>query len=90
MSIRVHIPWYLQELTDGAKVAEVNGNAVGECLAHLFEQSPNIKEALFNKNGNLVDYADIYINEESSYPEELAKPVKDGDELSIVFIVSGG
>jgi molybdopterin converting factor small subunit len=90
MSIKVHIPWYLQELTDGVKVIEVKGNTVGECFKHLVKKFPNIKEALFDKNGNLVDYADIYINEESSYPEELAKPVNNGDELSIVFIVSGG
>jgi molybdopterin converting factor small subunit len=33
---------------------------------------------------------EIYVNMESSYPEELAKPVKDGDELYIVIIISGG
>jgi len=38
----------------------------------------------------LLNYVDIYVNQESSYPEELAKPVKDGDELHITMIIAGG
>ena len=35
-------------------------------------------------------YYDICINLESSYPEELAKRVKDGGELTVVTIAGGG
>ena len=38
----------------------------------------------------LLSYIDIYVNRESAYPEELNKPVKDGDELHIVIIIGGG
>ncbi|MBI2979332.1 MAG: MoaD/ThiS family protein [Chloroflexi bacterium] len=34
--------------------------------------------------------ATIYVNEESAFPEELARPVKDGDELHIVTMIAGG
>jgi molybdopterin converting factor small subunit len=44
---------------------------------------------LFDKSGNLLNYVDIYVNGESSYPEELAKPVKDGDEIHITLIIAG-
>jgi sulfur carrier protein ThiS len=32
----------------------------------------------------------ISVNGESTYPKQLAKPVKDGDKLDIIFIVGGG
>ncbi len=50
----------------------------------------NIKQGLFDKNGELLGYLDIYVNGKSAYPEELAKPVKDGDELDILFMIVGG
>jgi len=91
MSIKVNIPWFLRELTNGVEVAHVDGSTVGECLEHLVEQFPIIKQKLFNdKTGKLFDYIDIYVNRESSYPGESAKPVKDGDEIHIILIVDGG
>ena len=90
MAITVKIPVHLQHFTNNLDTAEVNGNTVGQCLDHLVKQFPDIEEALFDENGNLLEYVDIYINGESAYPEELAKPVKDGDELSIILIIGGG
>ena len=90
MSIKINIPPYLRSYTNNVEVVEVNGSTVGECLSHLFKQFPDIKKALFDKNGELRGYIDVYINNESAYPEELAKLVKDGDELCILYIISGG
>jgi len=91
MSIKVNIPWFLRQLINEVEVAEVDGSTVGECLEHLVEQFPIIKQKLFNdKTGKLFDYIDIYVNRESSYPEESAKPVKDGDEIHIILIIDGG
>ena len=71
-------------------MAEVNGDTVGKCLKHLTEQFPPLENQLFSEQGKLLYYIDIYVNGLSSYPEELDKPVKDGDELSIRFIIGGG
>ena len=90
MSLKVNIPVFLQHYTNDVKVAEVNGNTVGECLDDLAKQFPGIEKELFDEDGELDVYIDIYVNKDSAYPEELKKPVKDGDELSIIFIVSGG
>jgi hypothetical protein len=49
-----------------------------------------VKPKIFGKNGKLLNYVDIFVNLESSYPEELAMPVKDGDSLHITLIISGG
>jgi len=90
MSIKVNIPLFLQPVTGGVKVAEVSGSTVGECLKHLVEQFPLIEKELFDVNGKLPGYYDIYVNGESTYPEELAKPVKDGDELHMLVMIDGG
>ena len=90
MSVKVNIHPTLHYLTNDTDIAEVNGGTVGECLNDLVQQFPDIKQGLFDKQGKLLNYVDIYVNLESAFPEELAKPVRDGDELHIVLILAGG
>ena len=90
MSIKINIPSYMQSSTNNMKVVEVNGSTVGECLNHLVKKFPGMKKQLFSKNSNLFENIIISINGESAYPEQLAKPVEDGDKLNIVFIIGGG
>ena len=90
MSIKINIPSYMKSSTDSNKVVEVDGSTVGECLNHLVKQFPRIKKQLFSKDGHLFENISISINGESAYPEQLAKPVKDDDELKIVLVIGGG
>jgi len=90
MSIRIAIPSYLQSSTGNLETVEVNGSTVSGCLDSLVKQFPGIEKMLFDKNGKLLSYVGIYINGEDTYPDELAKPVKDGDELHILYIIGGG
>jgi sulfur-carrier protein len=90
VSVKVNLhPSLLQFARDQA-IVEVKGSTVGECLNGLVKQFPRIKPMLFDKQGGLLKYVDVYVNGESSYPEELAKPVKDGDELHITLTIAGG
>ena len=90
MSVKINIHPLLTHLTDEQTVVEVDGNSVGQCLEELVAQFPDLKKWLYGKNGKLSNFIDIYVNMESSYPDELAKPVKDGDEIHIISMVSGG
>jgi molybdopterin converting factor small subunit len=90
LSITVNIHQALRQITNNQATVDVSGSTVGECLADLVQRFPDIKAKLFGKNGKLLNYIDIYVNAESSYPEELAKPVKDGDKLSITLMLAGG
>jgi adenylyltransferase/sulfurtransferase len=74
----------------GVDELEVEGQTVGECVNQLVAEHPDMKKALFDKNGKLKNIIDIYLNQESTFPEELAKPVKDGDEIHITVILAGG
>lgn len=97
-SVKVNIPLsYEQSFTDDTdfvqlprNVIEVHGSTVGECLNHVVKRFPSIKKQLFTPTGDLFDNILISVNGESAYPEQLAKPVNDGDELNIVFMINGG
>ena len=90
MSIKIDIPSYLQPFTNNMTVIEVNGNTVGECLNQLVKQFPGVEKMLLDKNGKLLSNLGIYINGEDAHPDEMAKAVKDGDELNIPYLIVGG
>jgi len=89
MSIKIKVSLDLRRLINHTEVVEVNGSTVGECLKHLVEQFPLFGDRLFSKQGLLL-YVNIYVNGENAYPESLAKPVRDGDEISITNVLGGG
>ncbi|HEY87242.1 MAG TPA: MoaD/ThiS family protein [Dehalococcoidia bacterium] len=92
MSIKVNISrYFFGDWANESVVAEVSGNTVGQCLNYLARQFPAIKEQLFEGNGEVAVGVRIFINGESAFPEELVKPVRDGDVIDIIpMAISGG
>jgi len=90
MAVKVHIHTTHRQFTNGAEVVEVEGQTVGECLDRLIQQYPAMEKALFAKKGKLLNHVEVYLNHASAYPNELLKPVKDGDEIHLVLMLAGG
>jgi molybdopterin converting factor small subunit len=90
MKIKILIPGFWRHLIHGVEEILVNGNTVGECLAALVEQLPQLKVLLFEQDGVLKSYIEIFINQRSAYPDELSKKVCAGDEIQIVNVIAGG
>ncbi|MGQ9545568.1 MAG: MoaD/ThiS family protein [Dehalococcoidia bacterium] len=90
MSITVRLHPFLQHLTGGQEVVEVTGHTTGECLEDLENRFPGIRQQIRDKKGQLRHYCEILVNAESTYPNELTTPVKDGDQIDVIFIVTGG
>lgn len=90
MSVNIHIHTTHRQLTNGLKVVAVEGRTVGECLNHLIHQFPGMEKALFTKKDKLLNNVEILLNHISAYPNELVKPVKDGDEIHLVVMLAGG
>jgi molybdopterin converting factor small subunit len=88
--IAFEVPPFLQHLTNGVKVTEVSGNTVGECLDDFVKQFPGTKKLLFDKDGKLFGHIDTFVNGVSTFPEELAQPVNDGDTISMLYLIDGG
>ena len=91
MGISINLHPVLFGFTNGIKTVEVNGRTVGECFTQLSAQFPGIERGLFDKNsGKLLNTISIWVNMEDAHPDELAKPVKDGDDIHITALISGG
>jgi molybdopterin converting factor small subunit len=91
MTIKVNILHpSLRQFTGNREVVKANGETIGECLDHLARQFPAIEKALFDKHGQLLNYVYFFINGKGAYPTDLTKSVKDGDELTISFLLPGG
>jgi len=90
VSIKINIHKTHRQFTNGLDVVEVDGNTVGACLDNLVRQFPGIGKVLFNKKGELVNVIEIYVNLKSAYPDELARQVKDGDNIHITLMIAGG
>jgi molybdopterin converting factor small subunit len=90
MPVKIHIHATHRQFTNGLEVVAAEGNTVGECLNQLIKQFPGMEKALFAKKDKLLNIAEVYINHVSAYPNELVKPVKDGDEIHLIIMLAGG
>jgi molybdopterin converting factor small subunit len=90
MAVKVHLHATHRQLANGQEVVAVEGNTIGECLNHLVKQYPQMEKALFAKKDKLLNIVEIYLNHASAYPNELLKPVKDGDEIHLITMLAGG
>ena len=90
MSVKINIPSYLQSFTNDSEVIEVDGSTIHECLNHLIKKFPEIGDKVFGKDGELHNYVTIYVDGEFAYQEQLVKPVEDGTELHLLYVLGGG
>ena len=74
----------------GRETVAVDGTTVGACLDDLVRQYPQLRERLFDSHGKLRHFIEIYLNNESAYPDEMKRPTQDGDEIHIVILLAGG
>jgi molybdopterin converting factor small subunit len=89
VAIEINLHKTHRRYTDGKETIEVEGKTVGECLRDLVKQYPPLEKEIF-KNGKLNPLVEVYMNGASAYPNELAKPVKDGDKINLVYMLSSG
>lgn len=90
MPVKIHIHPTHRQFTNGQDVVIVEGNTVGECLNQLVKQYPGMEKALFAKKDKLLNVVEVFVNNATAYPNELAKPVKDGDEINLLVMLAGG
>lgn len=86
MGIRLYLPDSMSRMTKGKSSFEVNGNTVGECLAHLVVLMPGVEKSLFYHSGEkslLRSHVKVTVNRESFCGELLDKEVKNNDEIHI-------
>ena len=90
MPVKVHIHTTHRQFTNGLEVVPADGNTVGQCLNDLVKQFPGMEKALFAKKDKLLNIVEVYVNHTTAHPNELIKPVKDGDEIHLLVMLAGG
>jgi adenylyltransferase/sulfurtransferase len=87
----IHIPTPLRPYTEKKESVEVTGATVGELLADLTKHYEGLRRHLYNDDGRLRNFVNVYLNDEDiRYLQREQTPVKPGDTLSIVPSVAGG
>ena len=91
MATKILIPTPLRPFTDKKDAVEANGNTVGELLADLTTKHSGLKAHLYNDQGKLRSFVNIYVNDEDiRYLQKEQTPIKAGDTVSIIPSVAGG
>ena len=88
---RIHIPTPLRPYVDGLAVVAVGGATVGEALEALVARHPELRRHLYDDQGRLRRYVNVYRNNEDvRHMQREATPLGDGDTLTIVPSIAGG
>jgi molybdopterin converting factor small subunit len=90
MTVRIEIPSIFARYAGNRTTFEVEGRTVAECIEDLGRGYPDLAKMVLAADGSLLSSMDIFINEESAYPDPLPRPVKDGDKINIIMIIQGG
>jgi len=88
---KVLIPTPLRQYTGKQDHVQVTGTTVGEVLNTLATQYPDLRKQIFNEEGRLRSFVNVYVNDEDiRYLQKDQTRVKEGDTISIVPSIAGG
>ena len=91
MAVTVRIPTQLRELSGGAAEVTAETGTVSEVLAQLETAHPGFAERLFDDQGELRRFVNVFVaDEDIRFLDGLETAVDDGQVVSIVPAVAGG
>jgi adenylyltransferase/sulfurtransferase len=90
--MNIHIPTPLRAYTGGSETVKVPGATVAEVFSALTAEYPDLKQQLFNTEGKLRSFVNVYLNDEDLryLPSKDATAVVSTDELTIIPSIAGG
>lgn len=86
--MRVRIPTPLRAYTNQQKVVEGEGATVSEVLDDLDRRFPGIRFRMVDEQNRLRQHMNVWIGQDPV--TDLAAPVTDADEITIMQALSGG
>ncbi len=88
---KILIPTPLRPYTDKQDAVDATGATIAELLADLTAKHGGLKAHLFNEQGKLRSFVNIYVNDDDiRYLQKEQTPVAAGDTVSIIPSVAGG
>ena len=90
MSVEIELSSAFGIFTDDVLNVQTECKTVREALKDLVTQFPKLKKMLLNKDGDLQQTYDFFINGQSVFPKNMSLPLKDGDKLNVLYLIHGG
>jgi len=91
MPHRILIPTPLRPFAGKQEFVEVEGKTVGDALQRLVGQYGDLRRHLYNEDGRLRSFVNIYVNDEDiRHLDREQTALTAGDTISIVPSVAGG
>jgi sulfur-carrier protein adenylyltransferase/sulfurtransferase len=88
---KILIPTPLRQFTGKQDAVTVGGATVGEVLSGLTAQYPDLKKQIFNDEGKLRSFINVYVNDEDiRYLSKDATATAETDTISLVPSIAGG
>ena len=88
---KLMIPTPLRQYAGQQDTVEVEAASVGEALEKLTGEHAELRRHLFNDEGKLRSFVNVYMNDEDiRYLERDKTPVGPDDVISIVPSIAGG
>lgn len=88
---KILIPTPLRQFAAGLDAVEVDAATVGEALRDLVAAHPQIERNLFNEQGRLRSFVNIYVDDEDiRYLDREQTALQSGSTISIVPSIAGG
>src|SRR5882724_1621557 len=87
--VLIHTP--LRQYAGKQDSVDLAGKTVAEVLHSLTSQYADLRRHLYNDEGKLRSFVNVYVNDDDiRYLEKEATPLKDSDVVSIVPSIAGG
>jgi molybdopterin converting factor small subunit len=90
MTVRVRLSNLLRQATNWQEVVEVDAQTPEECVDAIVTRFPEVKKWIYDKNGEMWDRIQFFVNGEIVRRSELSNPMQEDDELHILLNIGGG
>ncbi len=87
----LRIPTPLRIYTGGTNQVTVHGKTVAEAMEDLVKQHPSLRPHLFNGDGQMRPFVNLFLNEENIRDlHGVDTPLEEADRLMLVPSIAGG
>ncbi|MDR2643672.1 MAG: MoaD/ThiS family protein [Planctomycetaceae bacterium] len=89
--VTIQLPTALRTFTDGLSEIKVEAATVDESLVKLTELYIDLKRHLFDDDGKLRSFVNVFLNDENIRTVDgFVTPVKSGDTIMLIPAIAGG
>jgi len=88
----LRIPTPLRNYTGGKSEIQITGHTVAEALDDLIAQYPDMKQHIFNEDGQLRPFINLFLGEDNvkDLKQGLDTPLDENQRLLLIPSIAGG